>query len=405
MIEHRDKIERARAVGIAAALDLEAVARERPPSPSRRWFVVGDPQTSTGTFFEVLARYDLLGDDGWLRDDAGLVSMGDHFDFGGPPVEVVEAHGRHILAWLAAHPRDQTIILAGNHDLSRVMELAFETDASFQQARSLAGRVEEATESRRELEESFAKAFPNIPTPGIAARDYSSFSVAQRSLVEQLLLARRMRLATSAVLPGGREALFTHAGITIRELAMLEMSDERAPGTLAAALEAWFHDAVDVARPRWSRGERWALDLRPLHVAGTTGREGGGLLYHRPARRDRPELVDGQWALDAESPRRFEPASLPSGLVQVAGHSSHKRLKKELAGWVDPSVREALHVSVRTLRVEPGEPRYVGGLSVSGDLVAGLVLVDPHFASVEGAEDHEDIRASFELLRLEGPPV
>jgi len=309
-------------------------------SESRRWFAIGDPQTTSEKFFRVLDHNGLLDDDGWLRAEAGLVSMGDHFDFPGEPLDVVEREGRTILSWLAAHSRDQVIVLAGNHDLSRVMELAFESDAGFLDARQMKD------------EAAFAAKYPHIPTIGIAARDYSSFSVAQRELVTKLLLARRMRLATTTKLEG-HDVLLTHAAVTMRELKMLEMEDERAAATIAAALDAWFHDAVDKVRSPWTAGEHAALNLSPAHVMGTTGREGGGLLYHRPSRRDRSEIqdTDGDWAFDPLSPRRFEPSELPIGLLQVAGHTGHKRCKKELTGWVDPSALPD-HLSIRTLRID-----------------------------------------------------
>lgn len=348
-----------------------------------RWFAVGDPQTTKAKLLEVLARYDLLDGD-MLRADVGLVSMGDHFDFPGPPLEVVEREGCAILEWLAKHPRDQVTILAGNHDLSRVMELAFETDASFAEARA----VKDEAELRAR--------FPRIPTIGVAARDYSSFSVAQRDLVTQLLLDRRMRIAATAAVRG-QQVLLTHAGVTNRELMMLEMADERAPSTLAAALDAWFHDAVDKVRARWSNGEPAALDLSPIHVMGTSGREGGGLLYHRPSRRDRPEITDtdGGWAFDVESPRRFEPTTLPRGLHQVIGHTSHKRCKKELAGWIDESA-VGDHLAIRTLRLEGNTPLYKAGVDLEG-ADAALVLIDPHFAGTKSND--------CELLPLDDAPI
>jgi hypothetical protein len=358
-------------------------------SDGMRWFAVGDPQTTKAKLFEVLARYDLLDDENErLRPDVGLVSMGDHFDFPGEPLDVVEREGRAILEWLASHSRDQVTILAGNHDLSRVMELAFETDASFAEARALKDEAE------------FARRFPRIPTIGIAARDYSSFSVAQRELVARLLLDRRMRIAATATVRG-HEVLLTHAGVTKRELTMLEMADERSPSTLAAALDAWFHDAVDKVRARWTslKNEPAALDLSPVHVMGTTGREGGGLLYHRPSRRDRPEIqdTDGDWAFDIQSPRRFEPTiELPRGLLQVAGHTGHKRCKKELTGWIDDSATVD-HLAIRTLRLDADKPpRYTAGVDFEG-ADAAMVMIDPHFAGTPSAE--------CELLPLDSAPI
>jgi len=319
-----------------------------------KWFAIGDPQTSAERFLSVIER--LRGADGMLRSDVGLVSMGDHFDFHG---ERAEPDGREILSWLARHSPEQVIILAGNHDLARVMELAFETDASYAEARALA---------KSGSEEEFHARFPRIPTPGIVLRDYSSFSEAQRALVQELLLAGRFRLAMTAKIEGF-PALLTHAAVTTRETAMLGVDDAH---TIVAALEERFALAIDAVRDAWTRGEHAALDLSPLHVAGTAGREGGGLLYHRPSRRDRPG-ADVEWEHDPESPRRFEPSELPAQILQVAGHTTHEKCKKELTGWIEATDD---WLAIRTL-VGGDPPRYVGGV-VAGP--GNLVLIDPHFA-------------------------
>src|SRR5206468_12027829 len=82
----------------------------------RRFFAIGDPQTTCEKFLTVLDRHGLLGDDGFLSNDARLLSIGDHFDFEGEPSRVGR-EGLLILRWLAIHPPDQVSILAGNHDL------------------------------------------------------------------------------------------------------------------------------------------------------------------------------------------------------------------------------------------------------------------------------------------------
>src|SRR5687768_8459431 len=102
---------------------------------------MGDPQTTFAKVLGILGSHDLLGEDGYLRDDVGLVSIGDHFDFASHDRRSLTDIGRdgaNILRWLAEHPPDQVVILMGNHDSARVMELAFETDESFAAARTLA---------------------------------------------------------------------------------------------------------------------------------------------------------------------------------------------------------------------------------------------------------------------------
>ena len=324
---------------------------------TRRWFAAGDPQTTPERFFAVLGRHDMLDANGRLRDDVGLVSMGDHFDFHGELADVERA-GRTILEWLLSHPADQVKILAGNHDLSRVMELAHETDASY-------------AEAKRTPQEEFSARFPRIPTLGIATRDYVSFSEAQRKLVQRALLDGRMRLALVANVKGAR-ALFTHAGVTRRELALLDLPAEREPSaeTIAGALEARLDRALASVRDAWANGRDAELDLSPAHVPGTTGQEGGGLLYHRPS------ADHSKWALDAERPRRFDPMSLPRHLLQVAGHTTHPKSLEELEGWIDPNAK-AKHVAIRTLVTAEGTPRYVAGVDTRP---GSLVMIDPGFA-------------------------
>jgi hypothetical protein len=150
----------------------------------------------------------LLTADLRLRDDVGLVSLGDHFDFPGDPDD-----GARTLAWLASHPPSQCVILAGNHDLARVMDLARVTDADFADAR--------AETSQALAPQEFLRRFPHVPTAALAARDYHHFSAAQRAQVSALLRAGRVVLAATATLRDGGTALLTHAGVTARELALL----------------------------------------------------------------------------------------------------------------------------------------------------------------------------------------
>src|SRR5690606_4046658 len=118
-------------------------------------------------------------------------------------------------------------LLLGNHDISRVMELAQITAEEFAEARSLARSIDDTAKSEgtpaaraRELAE-FRPRYPALPRAGVIGRDFASFSTAQRDLVIELLLAGRFHLARTGRVAGGREALINHAGITTRELALL----------------------------------------------------------------------------------------------------------------------------------------------------------------------------------------
>jgi hypothetical protein len=351
------------------------------PSPDgigrRRVMAMGDPQTTHRRLLEVLDRHALLGAEGLLAPDVALVSVGDHFDFGATPLtaEGIGAEGLRSLRWLAAHPPDQVVLLAGNHDLSRVQELGLETDASFAEARELALEAFAEAQAGRDasrLEAQFIERFPAIATSELARRDYLSFSEEQRALVQALLVSGRMRVAHAAALPTGEPVLLTHAGITSRELAML--GDPAGAEAVAAALNAFARRAIDRVRDAWGRGEPAQLDLEPLHVFGRGGREGGGLFYHRPARPHRP-ASDAAWEFFPEAPRRYDPRALPPGLVQACGHSGHRKCRKELDGWVMPSA-EYPHGGLRTLAVFGDDVRYEGTIVPPRAGEATLYLID-----------------------------
>jgi hypothetical protein len=385
-----DRVERA--LGLAA----ELADGERFPARSgtaRRSVAIGDPQAHAHKLFAVLEHHGVLGDDGRLRDDVQLVSIGDHFDFGTRAQGTTDAarvDGARFLRWLCAHSPEQATVLIGNHDTARVMELATVSDARFDAAAALAGELITLKESapdeaRGRLRDEYMVAFPELPTLGVVYRDFSAFTEAQRALVQRELLAGRLRLAASARAAGGFDVLLTHAGVTGRELALLGVPDERAAAFLADALEARLGAAIDGVRARWTAGENVALSLEPLHVAGATAAdgldglpEGGGMLYHRPSDPDRPG-ADGSWENEVTRPRRFHPRTLPAGLFQVAGHTGHPKCVAELVRWRDPAMEETLS-GRRTLRVRGGgDISYELGITTPDAGDAALYLIDPSF--------------------------
>jgi len=287
---------------------------------------MGDPQAPFERVLEVLRAHDLLDDADRLRADRGLVSMGDHFDF--PPREgqtlaQASQDGTNTLSWLAAHPPGQVVILFGNHDAARVMELAWETDASFAEARRMA----------REAPGAFHEAFPRIPTPAIAER----------------------------------------------EVELLGVGTE--PSKLASALARHLGQAVERVRASWERGELRALDLRPLHEAGTTGVEGGGLLYHRASLRGEADWRPGP------APRRYHPTRLPRGLVQVCGHTGHHKSLEELDGaLLSEDAKARKRGGLRTLAVGASGVRYHGSVVPAERGEATMYLVDPEMARLPVSE-------------------
>lgn len=328
---------------------------------------MGDPQAPFAKVMAVLDRHGALGPDGRLAPGVQLVSIGDHFDYDPEDAAGSGAEGLRTLRWLASHDPEQAHLLLGNHDAARVMELAGISDERFAQARQLARSIEktrhavgrEAAERRERAE--FLPAFPDVPTYGLAARDYASFSSEQRALVAELLLGGRFHLALPGRLPDGREVLLSHAGVTPRELRLLNLGpspqahgpgrdEAHTPVAIARALNEYLHRAVRHRREDWEAGRHTPLELEPLHVPGRAGHEAGGLLYHRPACPERPD-ADPAWELAPERPRRWDPRELPAGLTQVVGHTGHHKCLLELGDeWPTPAARARPRGGIRTLR-------------------------------------------------------
>jgi hypothetical protein len=307
-----------------------------------RTFVMGDPQAPFAKVLDVLTNHGLLRGER-LAPDVVLVSIGDHFDYDASDPGA-GAEGLRTLRWLASHDAEQVVLVLGNHDTARVQELATLTQDG--------------------------------PPPGVLARDYASFSIEQRALVMQLLLAGRFHLALTATLTDGRPSLITHAGVTAREVAMLGVPPT--PAALAAALQAHLLAAVDRVRDTWQRGELMPLSLAPLHIAGNAADEGGGLLYHRPS----------QVVPPGPRPRRFDPHTLPPGLTQVVGHSGHAKCLQELGDWATPAAQARAHGGIRTLRVGDEVIYDMGVLPPAADpnATADLILIDPELRRVPGDE-------------------
>lgn len=346
---------------------------------------MGDPQAPLDVFLEVLSRHGLLGDDGMLAADVRLVSLGDHFDWGGTTDrERAAVEGLAILAWLAAHPPDQVELVLGNHDLGRVGELAAFDDVGF--ARAHAEAVD-AYGADPALERSFLERYPALPTAEVAARDFAAFSVAQRELVTALLRAGRFHLAVLGP-PGW---LLCHAGVTARHLAKLGLSlaEQADAHVVASALERRLQQAIAA----W-HGE--PLALSDLHRPGDAAfGEGAGVLYHRPAN---PGLArNAGHDFDAELSRRFDPRRLPRGLRQVVGHVADRKCRELLGDWALP---------------EPDAPGRLRHLATDGTLVryryglpppepreerAVMVFVDGQMAGTPPAD--------YQLLDLSSLPV
>jgi hypothetical protein len=340
--------------------------------PPRRFFAIGDLQTRFEHLRAVLTEKGYLGSGGWLRPEVGLVAMGDYFDFGsanppaGAELEARSREGVRILEWLAAHPPDQVVILLGNHDAVRVTELAGTSDDEFAAARDLALR---AHASQADVDHEFSLRFPGIPTPESARRDFATFHSCQRQALQKQLLAGRVVLGAVGE-RHGRSLLITHAGVTLREIGLLGLPATADAREICRALGEWLHDRVGRVREAWELDEAAPLDLAPLHVAGTSHREAGGLLSHRPAN---PDLAS---EVDPDRPRRFHPLDLPPGLGQVCGHTRAGKAAHELRPWATERALAVRPGALRTLRVAGDEVTYDAGVLEGAGGSALLYLVD-----------------------------
>ena len=367
-----------------------------------RTFVMGDPQAPFAKVLEVLDRHGALAGDR-LAPDVTLVSIGDHFDYDFRDPATCAREGLALLRWLASHDPAQVHIVLGNHDASRVMELAAISDARFAEARVLARALDrdaaDSLDQPLDAPDAFATRFPELPPAGVIGRDYASFTTEQRALVMELLLAGRFHLALVGELPPSRgHVLITHAAVTTRELAMLDLLGVEDPHRIAAALEAHLVAAVERVRDDWTRGIATPLSLAPLHVAGGHGLEGGGLLYHRPS-----NPATGA-TFDPARPRRFDPRRLPNGLTQIAGHSGHAKCVQELGAWCSAAAKARKHGGIRALVVDGERVTYELGLGADpfvcfggwsgGDGAAELILIDGELRRVPSDE--------VELLELAG---
>jgi hypothetical protein len=372
-----DRIRRA----IALAEKLVSIPwepkKDSVATPSRV-FAIGDPQTTRAKLFSILESHHLLADSGMLKPEVALISIGDHFDYDAEPAEV-RVESTCILRWLAEHLPTQVHLIAGNHDLCRVMELAPFSDKMFLAAQQDAQKIKAAERRGEDIakaEEAFYQKYPSLPSPGVAVKDFLGFSEEQRSLVQRLLLAGRFLLGLHAKTHEQHDTLLTHAGITHRELRLLELPLNASAKHIAGALNQTLANAVQKVGQDWSNGRvNTPLSLSPLHVAGFAEQEGGGLLYHRPANPERTN-TDKQWEFDPKRPRRFDPRELPVDLLQIIGHTGHSKCLKSLGSWVDPLSHQTPYGGLRTLSTNQKTVSYTIGIKAPKPSEATVYMID-----------------------------
>lgn len=364
----------------AAAASYRGSARAVPRG-SRR-LAVGDPQAPLPSFLAILDSNGLLGEDGRLLPDVHLVSMGDHFDWGGPAErESVARSGLTLLAWLAAHPPEQVTLIVGNHDLSRVGELAGFDDRAFHAAQAEADAV--AAGGADEL--TFRERYPQLPSAEAAFRDFSSYRHDQAWLVAELLRAGRFCVALAA----SPRLLLTHAGVTADDLGLAGLPPEAVCDAEAAA--AALNGALDRAVVSWREGT--PLTIPGLHRPGNAAQgESRGIFSQRPAR---PEHAANESALFVGPPRRrYDPRWLPAGLVQAVGHIGDRKCRELLGQPWSPPASEATLGRLRHLRANRAEVAYDVGISEAWDLSDAVMLF------LDGTMAKADPHA-YELLALD----
>jgi hypothetical protein len=306
--------------------------------------------------------------------------MGDHFDWGHErDREEAAADGIRLLSWLAAHPSDQVVMIAGNHDLARVGELVGFDDATFAAAQAAADSAYCGGSPDRELESKFLVRYPHVPTAEVIARDFASFRVVQRERVAGLLHSRRFRLAHAAQ----SDMLLCHAGVTRDDLVSLGLS--AAEQADARAIAAALNSALDRAVGEWQQGP---FAIPGLHLPGhATAGEGRGILYHRPGdpSREDPALYEGP------PRRRFDPRHLPIGLTQAIGHIRDGKCRTLLGGWADDAALK--DGALRHLRTDGSRVTYRHGMPDGAAPAASTMVF------LDGGMWHAETSA-YELLDL-----
>jgi hypothetical protein len=309
-----------------------------------RRLAVGDPQAPFATLKGILDAHGALGGDGKLTADVQLVSMGDHFDWGKPEQRAeVARDGLSALAWLASHDPEQVILLLGNHDLARVCELAPYTDESFQAVQREADAAYARGQGSEADEQAFLEKHPALPNSELFARDYSTFTVAQRELVTTLVRSGRFQLAHAH-----QGLLLVHAAVTHDDLEAAHAKATSAEDA-AAGLNAYLAQRVKA----WTGG---ALELGRLYRTGSASRgEARGAWNHRPA----DPSHEAAHKFEGPPRRRFDPRSLPATFPQAIGHIRDQKCRELMPRWHDGA--PAKDGPLRSLSIEGWTPRYRHG--------------------------------------------
>jgi hypothetical protein len=370
---------------IAAALETarqDASAYARALADGRKRIVrvaVGDPQAPFERLLWILDRHGLLGVSGRVRDDVLLVSMGDHFDWGRPDQrETAAQDAQLLLSWLAAHPPDQVVIILGNHDLGRLGEMAGFDDRAFASIQAEADQVYVDGRADRAREHDFLRRHPAVPSAECVARDFSTFRVEQRSLLQNLIVERRAHVAWAPA----TDFLICHAGVTSDELARLSSLAGRDAPSIASALDETFLRAFD----RWDG--KSAFDVPFLHHPGSADYgEARGMFFHRPSNPDYEDVA----LFEGPPRRRFDPRRLPLGLSQAIGHIRDDKCRRLLRHWHDGATPE--DGPLRLLETDGRQVHYSRGTATTRGDPARVYFTDGCMLNADPAR--------YELLDLD----
>jgi hypothetical protein len=355
---------------------------------------IGDAQAPIETFLEILDRHDLLADDGALHPSVQLVSLGDHFDWGRPDETALAAQsGFRLLSWLASHSADQTVLMASNHDLARVGELAGFDDDSFAAARAEATRIRAipfGSPGRAERRRALLDALPEVPSIGVLARDWASFETRQRDLVAALLVARRYRAAWAAA----DDVLVVHAAVTPDDVAAVG-APARAAGDARAMADA-VQASFDATIAAWDRSTPFSPE--PLYRPGSfESGESRGIFVQRPADPD-AETNDSD-LFEGPPRRRFDPRGLHPGVTIVCGHIRDNKCRELMPDWCDDE-DDAKDGPIRHLWADRERVRYERGVPDDEARAAAAHGERALMLFVDGGMNHAPPTA-YELLDLD----
>ena len=356
----------------------------RQPLARERRLAIGDPQAPLERLLEILDAHRALGDDGRLAADVHLVSIGDHFDWGGRERREEAARSSlETLSWLGAHGADQVTLILGNHDLARVGEMAGFDDETFGCVQAEADAIYAENPIDRVREHRLLDRHPQLPSAETAARDFATFRVAQRDRVAALLRARRFCAAAAS----SPTLLLCHAGVTRDDLAAAGLDTTR--HAEAPAVAGTLNALVDAAVEAWEDGI--PLSIPHLHRPGSAAKgEARGIFCHRPSNAD----LDARRDHFVGPPRRrFDPRGLPAGLTQAVGHIRDGKCRALFGPWVADG-RRRTHGPLRHLRVRGDDVAYRLGLPEDTRTDDATLLF------IDGGMNQAALEA-YELLDLE----